>query len=331
MKKFLFGMAALVSVSLIFLGCPTESDDSPGYSPEQAAAELAAVLGAVNVTVEGATVTLINDVTIPATLTVTVGSGVTLDVASAKTLTVDGVIDNNGEISVSGTFSIPDPTGDITSRGSNNGKVTVKDGGTLHSYGDAIAGDGETVVETGGKVAWGESNSTPVYSAGPLSANPVRFVLSAAEGDKAGGYFVYGNTFYRIGGSVSFNASWTGEPYYDVIDLHNESFTINADGVFTIPAGKGFRVKNVGPGTTQPIRAITGEGTTEKSASIVVTGNLYIEDVTAVTVNFYDNTGAKVTTTTVVSNVVKIPTGTYKWETFTPTGGQETTGWKAQS
>jgi hypothetical protein len=335
-------MAALVSVSLIFLGCPTESDDSPGYSPEQAAAELAAVLGADKATVSGATVTLIDNVNIPAALTVTVGNGVTLDVASAKTLTVDGVIDNNGEISVSGTYIIPAPTGDITSRGSNNGKVTVKSGGDLQSYGDAIAGEGETVVETGGKVAWGkDDNGATVYSAGPSSASPKRFVLSAAEGDKAGGYLVYGNTFYRIGGSVSFNASWSGAGY-DVIDLHNESFTIEA-GTFTIPSSAGFRVKNSKyedtdndgnldeiPDTTN-VRTIEGEA----GATIAVEGKLYLE-IGSVTLNFYTSTGTVVTTTTTGSSATyvgynTIPAGTYKWETFTPTSGQETTGWKAQA
>jgi hypothetical protein len=39
MKKFLFGVIALVITSLVFLGCPTEGDDSDGYSAEQAAAD----------------------------------------------------------------------------------------------------------------------------------------------------------------------------------------------------------------------------------------------------------------------------------------------------
>jgi hypothetical protein len=238
------------------------------------------------------------------------------------------VIDNNGEITVSGTFSIPAPTGDITSRGSNNGKVTVKTGGDLQSYGDAIAGDGETVVETGGKVAWEESNSTPVYSAGPSSASPKRFVLNDAASGVAGGKLTYGNTFYRIGGSVSANATWSSSPDYDLIDLDDESFTIEADGVFTVPDQKWFRVKNEPATGTPSARAIEGEA----GATIVATGKFYIQDAdTAVTLNFYDN-GTKVTLTPVGSNPAtsgSIPAGTYKWDANA--GGTDKPGWKKQA
>jgi hypothetical protein len=332
MKKWslILWFAVIVGSALIFMGCPTESDESEAYSPEKAAAELAAVLGAGKATVSGATVTLIENVDIGATGTVTVGSGVTLDVAADKTLTVNGAIINNGEITVSGTFLIPDPTGDITSRGANNGKITVKSGGDLRSYGNAIEGEGETLVEAGGKVAWEKGNNdAPVYSAGPSDANSVRFVLSTATGNIKAGSLTYGNKFYIVDGGVSFNGTW-GTEGYDLVDLDDESFTIKGTGVLTIPSGKSFRVKNEAANgqPTPPKRAIEGE----TGATIVVEGKLYIQDAdTAVTLNFYDTSGTKVTTTAISqgSTVGSIPVGTYKWDAAA--GGEGTAGWKKQA
>jgi hypothetical protein len=337
MKKFLFGMAALVSVSLIFLGCPTESDDSPGYSPEQAAAELAVALGADKVTVNGATVTLTADVTIDAGTTATVGSGVTLDVAANKTLTVNGAIDNSGNIEVSGTYIVPAPTGDI-SRGSNNGTVTVKSGGTLESYAN-LDGTGTNTVEAGGKVAFkktgAEGSTTPKYIAGSSGDSPELFVLNAGtDGGPTGGTFTFGNGFYILGGSVSVNATWV-QVNEGLIITKDVSFSLAENAVLTIPNGKMLTLKNSTDGDTTAHWFLGASG-----AKVVVAGTaanagaLWFDNRSsggADIRNFYgsDGTTSAATTQTDTTNIYAVTAGTYVWSDTA--GGTDKPGWKAEA
>jgi hypothetical protein len=98
MKKFFYGMVAL-SVSLFFLGCPTDSDDDPVEPTKSAAetfAEAADLAGKVDVA--GNVVTLKADVQIAGT--VEIPTGVTLKVPKDKTLTVAA----DGRLTVTGTL-----------------------------------------------------------------------------------------------------------------------------------------------------------------------------------------------------------------------------------
>jgi cytoskeletal protein CcmA (bactofilin family) len=185
-KKFIFGMIALLSVSLFFLGCPTEASDddtsgapflppdeggSPPSSADQAKA-LAQTLTSLGLTVtlSGSTLTIVGSeslnkplivpagVTLAAqvgeTLTVealiTVAAGATLSVPAGATLTVDGT--NNGELTVAGTLSNP---GTLTVDGplTVTGTITNAGTGTITVTDTAVIANGAnagTVTIDGG-------------------------------------------------------------------------------------------------------------------------------------------------------------------------------------
>ncbi|MFP3089471.1 hypothetical protein LQZ21_04000 [Treponema sp. TIM-1] len=185
--KVIYGMIALLSVSLFFLGCPTDASDdssstydqSGGKKPSssQAAAAVAdslkdafaAASSSVNVSVNGSTITLTNTgapgTPIPLPLgTTTVPSGVTLAVPASEKVTVPpgsilsiagdltvgaGVeVTNNGNIEVAGGTC----TLGAGVTGTATGTVTVKSGSVIKVGAGAGIPGTTTIVEAGAEI-----------------------------------------------------------------------------------------------------------------------------------------------------------------------------------
>jgi hypothetical protein len=140
MKKFTFGMAVLLGVSLFLTGCPTEAEtetkyvtvDVPGPSQmvhidveaedvEALKKELAKT-GSLNIGLTG-TATLDAAVTIPADKLVYILNGAVLDTGTFV-LTVEGVV----TVGYGGTLEVPDGSGKVSV---TDGTVGVVQGGTL--------------------------------------------------------------------------------------------------------------------------------------------------------------------------------------------------------
>ncbi|MDR0637768.1 MAG: hypothetical protein LBG27_02505 [Spirochaetaceae bacterium] len=83
---------------------------------------------------------------------VTVKTGATLTVTAGKTLTVGKTVTvaQNANVNVA---SGGDYIFGADADGTNSGTITIKSGGQTYALGGSLAGDGHTVVETGGK-AW---------------------------------------------------------------------------------------------------------------------------------------------------------------------------------
>jgi hypothetical protein len=148
-KKFLFGMIALLSISLFFLGCPTEADDDnttntpaiPPYiedntnkTPQQGAKTAKEVLqglgftvtdnglGTITITAAPASGVISQPIAIPqgvtlvvnatpirATQPINVGYGGTLEVVNGNTLTVDNLV-SNGDLVILGGLVVTGPS-----------------------------------------------------------------------------------------------------------------------------------------------------------------------------------------------------------------------------
>ncbi|MDR2150927.1 MAG: hypothetical protein LBO67_09025 [Spirochaetaceae bacterium] len=117
-KKFLFSLIALVSISVVFMGCPEDASKT-------IAQELQKELGGSSVAdVDGTTVTLKaaktldKNITVPSGITLTIKSGTTLT-TSTYTLTVKGTLVVQGTL-VAGTATVV---------GKSGGQVKIETGG----------------------------------------------------------------------------------------------------------------------------------------------------------------------------------------------------------
>jgi hypothetical protein len=134
-KFFLCGMAALLSVSLFFLGCPGDSDDDDEVkSPAQ---NLGDSLGS-GVTVAGDVVTLTADKEIA--VAVVIPSGVTLVVPANRTLTVM----SGGSLTVTGTLR-----GAVGGTDTAASQIVVQSGGTVTGGSFYLAGESLATVVAG--------------------------------------------------------------------------------------------------------------------------------------------------------------------------------------
>ncbi|MFP3089563.1 hypothetical protein LQZ21_04470 [Treponema sp. TIM-1] len=144
-KKIFYGMIALLSVSLFFLGCPTDTSDdtssigTPTWpetgntntppSTAQAAANLAAVLTAsapagVTVTPNANGSVTITGGILPISDSLKIDSGVKIVVETGATLAVTGSITNDGTIEVADGGKYTLAAGATVT---NNGTITVND------------------------------------------------------------------------------------------------------------------------------------------------------------------------------------------------------------
>ncbi|MFP3091002.1 hypothetical protein LQZ21_11825 [Treponema sp. TIM-1] len=189
-KKTLFGMIALLSVSLLFFGCSTEASDSgtessptwpvspttPGGTPSiskgEAASRLAAALGtgAASASADGTVILLASTpingpIEIPTGVVLSVPASLTLTVASGPDLTNNGTLSVEGGLTVSaglftndGTVYLNPPSSGTTSLPAgltNNGILTVAAGDTL-----AVTG---AVINTGTITAEGTITATGTF------------------------------------------------------------------------------------------------------------------------------------------------------------------------
>jgi hypothetical protein len=141
MKKFFYGMIALLSVSLFFLSCSSDSGDVvTGSSAAETFAEAGDLAGKVDVA--GSVVTLNANVTIEGT--VEVPTGVTLKVPKDKTLTVTAA----GRLTVTGTLE-----GAVDANDPNVAAKIVVEGATSVTVGANVfysaAGASVTTVAVG--------------------------------------------------------------------------------------------------------------------------------------------------------------------------------------
>jgi hypothetical protein len=276
-KKIVFGMIALLSVSLFFLGCPTEADSDssptsawpetpatptpPPANPAQAAKGLAdglkGIIGStatVNaydnglVTVSGGTLTFPTPVDIPADVTLRVASGGTLEVGTGtERLVVNGVleVESGGTITVANGEKIEvGPGGTYIlpagANGTNNGTVIVKAGGTILSDAN-ITGTGTNIVEGGGTVYFKDADDPIIGSSTNEDA-----IFQVPVGSK----FQYNNDFYIVDGNVTLN-----KPF--LVSAINEQLKITANSTLTLKAE--LKLRDSYPGSPGPVYGAIGE------------------------------------------------------------------------
>jgi hypothetical protein len=328
-KKFLYGMIVLLSVSLFFLGCPTEADDgdttgapvddSGGTSltPGEAAKALAKTLtdlgftvvdsgnGSLSITGAGGTTALITQpFSVPAgvtltltegatvTSTITVGSDATVAIPAGKDLIVStGTINNAGAIEVTGTYTLQN-----TAHGANTGTVTVKSGGQINS-GAPISGNGINVVESGGKVSFNDTGS-PLFI--DNSTGLIKLSTSPA------GKFSYGNGFYAVeAGEVTLDGA-------ALLDSQAEPLTIKAGAKLIIDGTNGDLTLRNSTAANPTLRGLDGaQIEIESSGSITFASGAGVE------VNFYDSTGTQ-------ESSPPADDDTYTWGTVP---GESFSGW----
>jgi hypothetical protein len=180
-KKIVFGMIALLSVSLFFLGCPTEADsDSPSSSawptpdgspkpPNQAEAAglrlKADLIGWADsssdanlsvaadgsVTISGGTLTFTaTTVEIPPGVTLKVANDGVLEVPASGTLRVKGTVENSGNIDVAATGTYQIVPGAVINN-NNTGRISVSGTYDLNP-GASGTNNGRVTVENDGVI-----------------------------------------------------------------------------------------------------------------------------------------------------------------------------------
>jgi hypothetical protein len=257
MKVKLFLMLVVV-FALALSGCgggdsdpapsgPVPSTPPPSKTPQELAVDLAATLGAGNVTVSGAVITLTaTTVTLPPSFSIP--AGVTLKVPTGKTLAVPagGNINNTGTITVEGTgiYTLGDNV-----RGTNSG--TVKIGATAKVYNGTnvnISG-GTNVVQAGGEVYFSGETVNPFVGSG-----------SNATFQLASGEFSYNNGGYILAGVATLNVTTEIAAPQKLIIKRAAELTV----------GSGVTLQMTGTGTTAPVVGdLSGSGT---APQIVFTG-----------------------------------------------------------
>jgi hypothetical protein len=250
-KNMLFGMIAWLSVSLFFLGCPTDASDDNDTSynmPDQgngappnsgqsgkALADALTSLG-ITVTDDGkGNITITGSPTL--STPVSVPNGATLSVATGQTLTVDAPL----TVSSGGTLSVPG-----TSTLTVNGGKSLTVAGTL---------DAEGTLDVAGPVS--------VENGGTIS------IALGANGDltdtitvKAGGTIEDLND----GGGSLWGGSGTGSYVYEA-------------GAKAFVANSGTPVLRIGgAGTGATIELASGADLTQTKTAYTLSGNVTVKD-----------------------------------------------------
>lgn len=300
-RKMIYGIIALLSLSLFFVGCPTEADDdSPGLVVDQsggkkpdadAGAAAAAVAAATELandipgaTVNGTTVILPSGTTTISTGTTAIPANVTLEVPSGADLAVSGtaVID----IPASAALSVP-----------NGASVTIATGTTVNIAGSVnMSGNGTIAVNEGAEVyvdtdGDGHVEATP-FIGNSVSTDPV-FELDTSA------VFTIGAASYTLsGGNVDLNAAFTLDK---PMTINEVTLTVAATGELTLDAG------------------ITGTDTTNSKIVVTTGGGAII--VSSGDSNFFLNS----------SSTAEVPdagssTLTYTWDDDAGGSGEE--GWE---
>jgi hypothetical protein len=332
-KKIFYGMIALLSVSLFFLGCDTgTSNDSNTVNPiwpgtggpnpppnnEQGAASLASVLGqgavANGSTVffpAGATPTIARATEIPLGVTLSVPAGVTLTVSDGDPLTnEDGdFLTNNGILDVAGTLTIN--SGTLTNVGILNVTAPLTVPRNIDNRGTITVGGTGAFTVTGGGIANSASGNISVATTGaftvtgPITNNGT--LTLAATTNTLGAVTAFTN---GAGAVLNVNSAVTTLPAA-VTPFTNDGTIIvggAAAGTFTVPAGLTnngtISVLTADPVPVPPILA----GTLVVTGAIVNNGTLNLagtNTLTAVTA-FTNGAGAVLN---VNSAVTTLPAG----------------------
>jgi hypothetical protein len=360
-KKIVFGMIALLSVSLFFLGCPTEadSDDSPSSSswpvedgspkppnPQAAAENLKSALlrnssGSAQIAVSpdgttiivfGGTLTFDGSTAIPA--------GVTLNVTDNATLNVTGTVtvDSGAKININSGSGVEVASGGVLdikdgADGELDGTITVKAGGTSYDrkdggaslFGSPGASTGSFVYEAGAVAIVG--TSTPTIRVGNTDYTSTVKLTSGTFTVKETGYELDGDAIVR-----------------SVLGIRYAEFKMKGTSRLTVDIKWGSlagglpygvyvfnNAKIVGePGTVIEVKTPTPPfGEEVDGTQILTEGLIYID--TSDGENFYDSgSTAKLPNTASVFNNgdTIVPVATYNWTA--DAGGSGVAGWKKQ-
>ena len=237
----------------------------------------------------GGTLTAAGNVSVPTTATVEVLAGGTL--AMTGDVTVEGTINNTGDIEVSGEYTLDGASG------TNNGTVTVKSGGVINSNPTSITGTGTNTVESGGTVYFA-GNTSKAFIGDDTAVFQVQ----------SGATFSYKNDSYVIaGGEVKVGKASTGDAL--TISSKQQVLTIKADGTLIIPKG--------GDGTFADL-TLWNESNSgvplvgEAGATVVMKSGAFVEFDTAN--NFYSDSSTLITLTNNNRDYKPTTDETYKWD-----------------
>jgi hypothetical protein len=251
MKKFFYGMIALLSVSLFFLGCSSDSDDET-TTTKTAAETFVETLGAGYTATGPNEVSLAVDKEIASPVTITVPEGVTLKVPAGKKLTVT----KTGTLTITGTLAGEPVNGDTAAAA-----FVVKAGGTVTGSGNFYPAGGASV--SAGTYVWdtdadGEGNAGWKQTVEDLTAD---YSLQEAcydddndEQTTPTGSGIAIVSALRTVGSITVNITLTGTFDADYVytadgesyDANNKGakFEINAWGGHTSPAAGVYGAAN---------------------------------------------------------------------------------------
>jgi hypothetical protein len=357
-KRFIFGMIALLSVSLFFLGCPTDANDDTastsflppdegGTRPSPAAQgkALAAALTAAGVSVKddgngGLTIdadtTLDTPVSVPAGVNLAVDPGVTLTVDAPLTVSSGGTLSVknatlavNETITVEGTFAVDGANaidiqagGGIEVTGTYN--LAANAGG--NNLGTVTIGPGG-VVRNGANVNIGGGGTNVVQAGGTVYFNgdsvPFIGTDATAKFQVTQGTFTYTNGGYTLEGkaTVALGNDDSGDAIARISE--DKRLTLAAGAELTIAAAGSLRISNnSGAGGS----AIKGTDATSKviiEASSTGRGLYYnYASYSGGYTYFFENDG---TTTTVSAADYSVAPGTYTWDATLVTNAG---GWK---
>jgi hypothetical protein len=195
---------------------------------------------------EGGEITVDDGSTLEVAGTLTVAEGGILEVTGA--LEVDGTLDVAGTLEVAGSLDIPE-TSEVAvedggeyvlvadATGSNEGTITVKDGGSTWSQDVDITGDGVNVIKKGGKAYLsGTTAATRLYMIGGDDVNAGEALNTVPiiwlESDDA--KLTFNDTTYRLDGEATLNGLSNGTD--NAFSLNeSQTLTIGENSTLTIP------------------------------------------------------------------------------------------------
>ncbi|MFP3090210.1 hypothetical protein LQZ21_07765 [Treponema sp. TIM-1] len=197
-KKLLYGMIALLSVSLFFIGCPTEADDggAPGSpfddsggkrpSPGESAKALAATLTSLGIPVVDAgngKLRISNATTI--TQPFAVPSGVELTVVTGTTISAPVTVGSGATLVVpSGTITVQDGTG-TQGTITNAGTIEVQSGGNLNVAATGTLNNTGTIEVQGSGTLTGAADGT-INNTGAIAVAGTYTLATDVEGTNNG-------------------------------------------------------------------------------------------------------------------------------------------------
>jgi hypothetical protein len=368
-KKIVFGMIALLSVSLFFLGCPTEASDdgdnapstlpdtpstpntpsSPSPpTPAQAAKSLADSLEDILpttavVTTAGDTVTITSSVDLTIEEPVNIPAGVTLE----GTLALDKNLTVTERVVVAPGATLKVGTSGAGALSLNNADVTVYGTFIIENGTTGSATEGTVTIESGGKIISGvgvaiSGGETIVKAGGTAVVNgvtthPLVGTDSSAQFNLTSGTFTYSDTIgYELGGEATINN--TSEDV--AVDIH---FGKLGGGTAAFLKIKGGAVLTIATDATVKLWDAVSAGTIPVEGDPAVTGTAASKIVVQATANIEYDSGASykyfypVADTAVGEGYYHsntsgpIPTGTYEWRTHASTPDTGGAGWKLTS